>query len=381
MTDQHRRVTRRALLRSAAVGGAGLMAAAAVGCGDDEGAAPSVTPTAIGSPSPSPAQTPAATAGATPTPATIALRWEQVSPGGLLPSPRRDHSLVSTGRTLYLFGGRNGGDNYADLWTFDPASGAWTELPAAGPPPGRFGHNAAYVEKRSEMLVFGGQADSGFFADTWAYSIDTDAWTERTPGSSPSPRYGAASAYDPAAGFIISHGFTNQGRFDDTWSFDPATNEWRDISAAGDRPLARCLVRAAWDTGSDRLFMFGGQSNEFPFLSDLWAFDGASWEELPIGAGPVARNFYSMSHIGGGRMLLFGGNAEEGRQNDLWLLDASTGVWAVVDVDGDKPSPRDGHDSAWLAAEDALYVFGGQAGSGVANDLWRVVIPEGYSPT
>jgi hypothetical protein len=379
MTDQPRRITRRALLRSATVGGAGLLAAAAVGCRDDD-AGPSATPTAAGSPSPSPAPTPASTAGVTPAPATSPLRWEMVSPGGLLPSPRRDHSLVSDGRTLYLFGGRNGGENYADLWKFDPPSGTWTELSGAGPPPGRFGHNAAYVEERSEMLVFGGQAGSGFFADTWSYSIGSGDWAERTPAASPSPRYGAASAYDPSAGFIISHGFTNQGRFNDTWSFDPATGEWRDIYAAGDRPLARCLVRAVWDPGSDRLFMFGGQSNEFPFLGDLWTFDGTSWGELPMGVGPVARNFYSMSHIGDGRMLLFGGNAEEGRQNDLWLLDASTGLWSVVSVEGDAPSPREGHDSAWLAAEGALYVFGGQGETGAGNDLWRVVIPEGYSP-
>lgn len=356
------------------------MAASAIGCGDD-GASPSTTPTALGSQSPSasPSPTPAP-ADATPTPVPNSLQWELFAPGGPSPLPRRDHSLVSDGRVLYLFGGRNGGENYADLWTFDPSAGTWTEFPGAATPPARFGHNATYVEERSEMLVFGGQAGSTFFADTWAYSIDSGEWAERTSAVSPSPRYGAASAYDPSVGFIISHGFTNQGRFDDTWSYDPAIGEWRDISAAGERPLPRCLVRAAWDTGSDGLLMFGGQSNEVPFLGDLWAFDGTSWSELPVSGGPSARNFYSMSHVGGGRMLLFGGNAEAGRQNDFWLLDASTNLWSAVTVGGDAPSPRDGHDSAWLVDEGALYLFGGQAESGAVNDLWRIVIPGGYSP-
>lgn len=202
---------------------------------------------------------------------------------------------------------------------------------------------------------------------------------ERTPAQSPPPRYGAASAFDPDAGFIVSHGFTNKGRFNDTWTFDPATNEWRDISAVGDRPLARCLVRAAWDAGTGRLFLFGGQSNEFPFLGDLWAFDGTSWVELPVASGPLPRNFYSMSTAGADRVLLFGGNADQGPQNDLWLLTPSTGVWSPVSVEGDPPSPRHGHDSVWVAAESALYVFGGSPDSIAVNDLWRIVIPEGYS--
>lgn len=378
MSDHPQRISRRALLRSALISGAGLLAASAVGCGDDDDQmADSPTPTSSSPPSATatPAASVAPTATATPD-AGATLSWEEISPNGILPPARRDHSLVTDGGALYLFGGRSGGNNYADLWAYDLSAAEWTELPAAGTPPGRFGHNAAYVESSNEMLVFGGQGSGGFLSDTWAYSVASDQWEERTPAVSPAPRYGAASAYDPEVGLFVSHGFTNKGRFDDTWTFDPATSEWSDVSAAGDRPLARCLVRSVWDPGTQRLFLFGGQSNEFPFLGDLWAFDGTSWSEYPMGLGPTARNLYSMSYAGEGRILLFGGNAEDGPKNDLWLLKAASGAWAEIAVAGDVPSQRHGHDSVWVPGENALYVFGGQPDPQIANDLWRIVIPE-----
>lgn len=374
-------MTRRSLLRSAAVGSAGLVAASIVGCGDDDaGPDATATPTTDASPSPSLAATDAPADGATPTAARSPLTWQQVSPASSLPSPRRDHSLVTDGDVLYLFGGRNGSDNYADLWMFDPSANAWTELPAPDPPGGRFGHNAVFVPDHAEMLVFGGQAGSSFFADTWAYSTDSGGWQDRTPAIMPAPRYGAASAYDPAVGFIVSHGFTNQGRFNDMWAFDPAQAEWADISAAGDRPLARCLVRAAWDPGTQRLFLFGGQSNPEPFLDDLWVYNGGAWEELAMSLGPAPRNFYSMSYADADRILLFGGNASEGDLNDLWLLDTSTAVWSPIPMEGDLPLSRHGHDSVWLPDESALYVFGGQPGADLANDLWRIAVPTDYQP-
>ena len=148
MGDAEKKLSRRSLLRGAFVGGSGLLTAYVVGCGggdDGDGAQESASPTeAEGS----------GTASATPEATAASLvGWQKVVASGSPPRERRDHSLVTDGNTLFLFGGRSGDEALGDLWAYDLASGSWRELPEGGRPPARFGHNAAYDQARSRMLT------------------------------------------------------------------------------------------------------------------------------------------------------------------------------------------------------------------------------------
>lgn len=372
MSSQSLPISRRALLRSAVIGGSGLLAAYLVGCGD--GGQPQ--PTATASPTPTTTPPAGATLTATPTPAPAALRWRRLSPSGTLPPPRRDHSLLSDGRRLFLFGGR-GQEVLGDLWSYDIASGAWTEVSASPAPAARFGHNAAFHAAQNRFLIFGGQA-GGFFNDVWAFDVASGAWSDISPsGATPTTRYGAASAFDPAtARFLVSHGFTGEGsRFDDTWAFAAAEETWTKLPIQGELPIRRCLMRAAWDTGAQRLLMFGGQTTGTPFLGDLWALEGNRWREITAEPVPSPRNFYALAYDDeGGRAILFGGNTEEGPANDLWFFDSASESWSQQQPEGEGPSPRFGHDAVWLPASRSLLVFGGNDGQDL-NDLWELSVP------
>jgi hypothetical protein len=65
--------------------------------------------------------------------------------------------LVSGGQRLFLFGGR-GDEILGDLWSYDVATGTWTEVTASPAPSARFGHNAAFDAARGRLLLFGGQS-------------------------------------------------------------------------------------------------------------------------------------------------------------------------------------------------------------------------------
>ena len=52
------------------------------------------------------------------------------------------------GRTAYLFGGRDGGTVFDDLWSFDLATERWQRELVDGPPAARFGHEAAWLPGR-----------------------------------------------------------------------------------------------------------------------------------------------------------------------------------------------------------------------------------------
>ena len=368
MKPSRRRLSRRALLRSAMAGGAGLLAAYAVGCNNDSGRQPTPPPTRL--PAPTPGVTPAPVPTET---APVGLRWRALSPSGPSPSPRRDHSLVADGQRLFLYGGR-GNEPLGDLWSFDTNEGTWAEIETDGAPPARFGHNAVIDVARGRMVVFGGQAGSAFFNDSWAFDLSSGRWSELQPGESvPSPRYGAAGAFDPRGRFLISHGFTDAGRFDDTWGFGLDAESWTDDSPQGQRPVERCLVRAVWDSNPGRLLMFGGQTTDTPFLGDLWELVQDGWRELVAEPRPSPRNFYAMAFDGeGGRLVLFGGSTQDGPVNDVWFFDSASDSWSQESTEGEAPSPRFGHDAVWMEGSRSLLVFGGRDGSKDLSDLWEL---------
>jgi hypothetical protein len=364
------RMTRRRFLRGAVVGGSGLLAAYIVGCGDDEeGGEETASPATVGTRTVAATATPAATdAGA--------LRWRRLEPAGVAPAGRRDHSLVTDGRSLLLFGGRNDSGDLGDYWTYDVAANSWLQPAVGEGPAARFGHNAVLDGRLGGMVVFGGQAGASFFNDTWVLENQA-SWRQLDAGAAvPAERYGAASALDASGRLVVSHGFTNQGRFDDTWAFG-AAGPWADVSPEGARPVKRCLVRGVWDVKRDRFLIFGGQTDGTPFLGDLWALDGSGWTEITSEPKPSPRNFYAMVAMDTALMALFGGNTVDGPgpTNDLWFLDTANDTWTRVEVEGEAPSARYGHDAVWLAESRKLIVFGGHDASGDVNDLWELAVP------
>lgn len=375
MTESKHRLTRRRLLRSTFVGGSGLLTAYLVGCGSDE--EPRVTATLGATLTLAPGTTNAPTPIPTPSPTPSVLQWDRIETPGAAPSPRRDHSMVSDGNAIYVFGGRGPSGDLSDLWAFDLATGSWREIQSDNAPPARFGHSVAYSTFDSRMVIFGGQAGSDFLSDTWAFTPAGEAWEQlQIPGDAPLPRYGSASAYDPVGRLIVSHGFTSAGRFDDTWAFSLSINNWSEIARREERPVERCLVRGVWDTRLSRFMIFGGQSNGAPFLGDLWAFNGAAWEEIELSDGPRPRNLYAMAYDAGStRVLLFGGATADGPTNDTWFLDANSDSWSEVSPGGESPPARSGHDAVWLPEARGLYVFGGRGDSGELDDLWRLFVP------
>lgn len=362
------RISRRTLLRFAVLGGSGLLAAHVLGCGDGEGdAAPTAT---IAPAEPSPTEPVVSS------PSPQALRWERLSAPDPLPPPRRDHSLVTTGRRLYVFGGKSA-EELNDLWSYDLEAGAWFRVGVEGGPAPRLGHNAVWDANQARLVVFGGQQGNTFFNDTWAFDPEAGSWSELPSGNrTPAARYGAGAALGGEDSLLVTHGFTFEGRFDDTWQLDLATDGWTEVSPAASRPLERCLLRAVWDSRSDRLLLFGGQATGAPFLGDLWALSVDGWAEISADGAPSPRNLYAMAFDEESlRAVLFGGNTADGPVNDLHFFEAATDTWRRASPDNDGPSPRFGHDAVWLPDRRALAVFGGNDGAEDLNDLWLLSVP------
>ncbi len=363
-------ISRRALLRNAAAGAAGIGAIAIAGCGDD-------AKKALSTVAPSPTSGATTQPAASPTAAPVQPAWTRV-PAGPGPAARRDHSLTFNpdDGLIYLFGGRAKGVADNQLWTFDPKAASWRQMaPTGAAPEPRFAHNATYDGAKKRLIVALGQGNGdAFFNDVWAF--DASGWTQLDAASADRPqiRYGAGGAYDAAGGrILISHGFTDRGRFDDTWAFDLNGGAWTNIATSGEVPIERCLTRCLWLPASGSMLLFGGQTDTNPFLGDFWTLDVAKgvWAENKPPVLPGPRNLYGAS-LGesGKRWYAVGGNTPDGPNAETWVYDIATAAWSRVDAAGEAPPARYSTDAVYASGK--LYIFGGNDGKGEIDDMWAL---------
>jgi hypothetical protein len=357
-----------ALILAACTGGAATPSVA------PSAGSPTPDPTPVGTPSTSPSPQPSDASSSDPGPP--ALAWAPLATD-TAPPPREDHTwtLDPTGRVAYLFGGRDGGTVFDDLWRFDLATDTWTALaPEGSRPEARLGHTGTWVEGVG-LVVWSGQQGSTFFDDIWAYDPVANGWRELpADGPVPAARYGSCAALGPDGRLWISHGFTeDSGRFADTQAYDFAAGHWTDETPGGTLAPIRCLHDCLW-TPDGRLVLYAGQTTGTPAIGDLWA-RGATGEWASVSDGPPpARQLYALASIGE-TAYVFGGGARDGATlRDLWTLDLATLDWTEASPSGDRPSGRSG--SAFVADPDGsrLLLFGGKGEGASLGDLWELSI-------
>ncbi|MEX1072739.1 MAG: kelch repeat-containing protein [Chloroflexota bacterium] len=310
--------------------------------------------------------------------------WSEVQAAGPAPEPREDHTWIVTpdDATAYLFGGRDGGAIFDDLWAFDLATDTWSLVtPAGSGPPARFGHSAAWADGIG-LVVFAGQAGDDFFNDLWAYDPAANAWRSLpSSGARPVARYGSCAAIGPDGRLWISHGFTSEGqRFSDTRAYDFSTLSWTNETPAGDAPMRRCL-HACWWNAADQLTLYGGQTSGVTALGDLWRLSVGprpgtnEWQQLtpPVGL-PAARNLPAAARWGAATLVIGGQDIDGGYLADGWWLADDDGAASELIAEGTPPPARSGAELIPDPDRGRVLLFGGRDGSSAFGDLWQLTL-------
>lgn len=120
-----------------------------------------------------------------------------------------------TAARLWILGGYGGafpGAYLDDLWMFDTAQEHWIQIGASPPwPKPRARHGAVWDVGRRRLLVFGGFAGGvDYLSDLWAFDAATAAWSELPGGS---PRAGHGTVWDDAAGRLLIVGGQASGMY------------------------------------------------------------------------------------------------------------------------------------------------------------------------
>lgn len=305
--------------------------------------------------------------------------WSVLPAGETAPAPRLGSTLAYAPATslLYVYGGWDGTVFYDGIWSYDPAAAVWNDLdPRGAAPPARALHSMALLPASGRLIVFGGYDGSNYLADTWAYDIAENEWTNLVPaGELPAARDGHSLVFDPVRDQVILFGgWDGANEFGDTWVYDPAANTWTELDPAGDRPAARDSQAMTYDSAGDRVILFGGwnQSTEF---RDTWLFDPAAgtWANAaPAGDWPPARALAQMIYDPKAeRVILFGGGTVGNVVTaDTWIYNPSANTWNPVAPTGTQPDARTGHAMAYDSTEGSTFLFGGSSGSTFFNDVW-----------
>jgi hypothetical protein len=223
-----------------------------------------------------------------------------------------------------------------------------------------------YMPDRAQALLFGGRgSDHQPLGDTWLWTAG--CWSEVNPAQKPSPRDGAAAAYDPVHSKVLVFGGTSPGVVNsDTWAWDGQT--WTQSATGGVRPTLFPGSVAGFDPVSQRVVLFGLMNGGG---AGTFTWDGTNWQQLTPASSPEGRDFASMALDPNlNRILLFGGFKSGRLFGDTWTWEGTT--WSSR-TPAHSPPPRAEASAGSWAAGRVLIVWGGLGGttnSGMRGDAW-----------
>ncbi|HXW33177.1 MAG TPA: kelch repeat-containing protein, partial [Acidimicrobiales bacterium] len=256
------------------------------------------------------------------------------------------------------------------------------------------GASMAYDANQSakSTILFGGCCTSAaaLSGSTQVFDSTTASWAPVTiTGTSPSPRLGAAFAYDPTSGDLVLFGgeslpggSAQPVALDDTWelSYQSSTNTgtWSEVPTSTE-PSARYAATADEAPHLQGLVLYGGENipsaveGGSPAADgDTWLWNG-SWTELSTSRAPPVLYGANESYDGSNNTdVLFAGDETSSScgascldlVGDTWVLSYNTtsGAWTWTEKSKSGPAAREF--PAGSSDSTGTVIFGGMGGSG-----------------
>jgi hypothetical protein len=237
----------------------------------------------------------------------------------------------------------------------DQAPGTWVKrspLPG-GPPSPRLGYESSWgYDPRSRLLLrWGGHNQGGGGeqnAEMWTFDLDSGRWALReTNDAPPGVCCAQQDVFDLAHGRFVrfpafsgSHGWQWSREIalknSSVWAYDPVTSTWRDMRPVPE-PRPSPLRCASYDSDHNVIVVFAGENNREGTLAyDLHA---NTWTALNPPEQPPFRSGGNMTYHEHEKLhILFGSQFT----NDpvTWAFDLEANRWTDLKPKGRPPSDR-----------------------------------------
>ena len=123
---------------------------------------------------------------------------------------------------------------------------------------------------------------------------------------------------------------------------------------------------------NNNMIIFGGRHLK-KSLSNVYSlnFSSLTWSKMePIGIIPLARDSHSAVLYNNTDMIIFGGNGQTTKFNDLWDFDINEYKWTKMTTQGKSPCARDGHLSTIIYNRYMIIYAGLNEKDEVINDIY-----------
>jgi hypothetical protein len=243
--------------------------------------------------------------------------WIQKYPSSS-PSSRAWHAMAfdSIHQQVVLFGGQNGSGNLNDTWVWDGSN--WTQKIPATSPSIRASPAMVFDVANNQVVLFGGAPFGVALSDTWIW--DGTTWTQKLPAVTPPARFGHAMVYDSARSQVLMFGGTydySGSYWNDTWVWDGSN--WIEKSPSTS-PTPRYYHGMAYDAVSAQVVVFGGYMPVSGLWDDTWTWSGSNWTQTLPSSSPSARCCHTMVFdVPNNQLLLFGGSSYSTTFGDTWV--------------------------------------------------------------
>jgi hypothetical protein len=213
--------------------------------------------------------------------------WTTPSISGTPPSVRLGHTAIyeATHQQMVIFGGNDltATSELADVRILSLPSGSnftWTSPSLSGGPVKRTEHTAVYDELHQQMIVFGGLDNltlpdgSVLSHDAWSLSFSGTPYWLFMPLPGPSFLMGHAAVYDGASQRMLIFGGDTVGGgplTNEIWALRLDSPSWSILPlGSGTPPLPRYAHTAVYDSGLQRVILFGGTDDFGVATSETW---------------------------------------------------------------------------------------------------------------
>lgn len=242
------------------------------------------------------------------------------------------------------FGGHNqggGGEQGAEVWTFDLASSKWTLKEPNTSPPGVCCNaqnvfdpiQARYVRFPLFSGSHGWQWQRELYlndSSLWTYDLETNRWRNMRPLPAPKLAPYRCASWDSEHQAVVVFG--GEGGRDGTVIYDPWRNEWR-WPKPNNEPDSRSGGNMAYDAARKLHVLFGSQFTDDPHT---WTYNVATneWRDMkPETMPPTDKNDAVLTYDPTHKVVLAivkvsTGDDEDARHEvQTWAYDAGQNQW------------------------------------------------------
>jgi hypothetical protein len=149
--------------------------------------------------------------------------------GSLVHDPLHDELILVGGGNVAEQGPDGRVVGYTSTWIYFFADNDWRKLSLPTQPPPRTNTRAVCDSKHQQVIVFGGDGQSHYLADTWLFDLKSRRWRQ-SQAKGPPPRAGHFTVFDPQTGWVLIGGGYNRRDLTDLWAYDPTADRWQRLS-------------------------------------------------------------------------------------------------------------------------------------------------------